>query len=121
MSLPPLVRPFQGSGGAWYINLSRQSMDGQDDPVAKFRNKLFRSALESDKELASKLKRRLQFVSNILVIRDKAHPENEGRVFLYSYGIKMFERLDGLTKPAFEDQVQPTDFLCLMELIFVFV
>ena len=97
---------FQGNGGQWYIENSRQSIapDGQDDPVAKFRNKLFRSALDEDKELASKLKRRLQFVSNILVIRDKANPEAEGKVFLYSYGIKMWERLDSLTKPTFEDK-----------------
>ena len=95
---------FQGKNSLWYLENSRQSMDGQDDPVAKFRNKLFRSALEEDKELASKLKRRLQFVSNILVIRDKAHPENENKVFLFKYGIKIFERLDSLTKPQFEDK-----------------
>ena len=73
-----MVYSFQGDSGAWYIEDSLQSV-GLDDPVAKYPNKLFRSSLDSDKELASKLKRRLQFISNILVIRDKANPENEGR------------------------------------------
>ena len=94
---------FQGANGSWYIEDSRQTIE-QDDPVAKYRNKLFRSALDEDKELASKLKRRLQFVSNILVIRDKANQENEGKVFLFKYGIKLWEKLDALTKPAFEDK-----------------
>ena len=94
---------FQGDNGLWYIEDSLQTIE-KDDPVAKFRNKLFHSALEQDKNLASKLKRRLQFVSNILVVRDKAHPENEGKVFLYKFGIKLWERLDGLTKPEFEDK-----------------
>ena len=94
---------FQGANGLWYIEDSLQTIE-KDDPVAKFRNKLFHSALDEDKALASKLKRRLQFVSNILVIRDKAHPENEGKVFLYKYGIKLWERLDSLTKPEFEDK-----------------
>ena len=94
---------FQGANGSWYIEDSRQSIE-QDDPVSKYRNKLFRSALDEDKELASKLKRRLQFVSNILVIRDKANQENEGKVFLFKYGIKLWEKLDALTKPAFEDK-----------------
>ena len=103
---------FTGPTGQWYIADSRQSIapEGQDDPVARLRNKLFRSALDEDKELASKLKRRLQFVSNILVVRDKANPEAEGKVFLFKYGQKIFERLDSLTKPQFEDKAAVNPF-----------
>ena len=74
---------MEGSGTSKIVG---KACDGQDDPVAKFRNKFFRSALDEDKELATKLKRRLQFVSNILVIRDKANPERKEKYFFILMG-----------------------------------
>jgi len=100
---------FQGANGIWYIETSLQTIE-KDDPVAKLRNKLFRSGLEADKDLASKMKRRLQFISNILVVNDRANPENNGKVFLFKYGQKIWERLDALTKPEFEDKVPVNPF-----------
>jgi hypothetical protein len=101
---------FQGPGG-WYIEKSLTSI-GLDDPVGEYNSKLWNSGLESDKEIARKQKRRLHYVSNILVVSDPANPQNEGKVFLYEYGKKIFDKINDLMHPAFEDEdaVNPFDF-----------
>lgn len=101
---------FQGVGG-WYIEKSLTTIK-QDDPVSKFNSQLWNSGNESDKEQARKQKRRLKYHSNILVIKDPAKPENEGKVFLFSYGKKIFDKLNDLMNPQFEDEtpVNPFDF-----------
>ena len=72
---------------------------------------LWNSGLDSDKETARKQKRRLAYYSNILVVKDPANPENEGKVFLYKYGKKIFDKLNDLMNPSFEDEqpVNPFD------------
>lgn len=93
---------FQGPAGKWYIENSLTTL-GEDDPVSKLNAKLWATGNESDKELVRKQKRRTQFTSNILVISDPNHPENEGRVFLYSYGKKIFTMIMDKAKPTFVD------------------
>lgn len=101
---------FQGPTGLWYIENSLTTIN-QDDPVSEFNSKLWNSGVESDKEQARKQKRRLKYVSNIYVIKDSAHPENEGKVFLYAYGKKIFDKLNDLMNPEFPDEqpVNPFD------------
>lgn len=101
---------FQGPGG-WYIEKSLTTL-GENDPVSEFNSKLWNSGLESDKELARKQKRRLSYYSNIYVIKDPANPANEGKVFLYKYGKKIFDKIQDLMTPQFEDEqpVNPFDF-----------
>lgn len=102
---------FKGPTGQWYIEKSLTTL-GQPDPLSEYNSKLWNSGVESDKEQARKQKRRLHYVSNIYVIKDPANPENEGKVFLYSYGKKIFEKLKDLMNPSFEDEtpVDPFDF-----------
>ena len=101
---------FQGPGG-WYIENSRTTL-GDKDPVSEMNTKLWNSGLESDKEIARKRKRRLNYISNILVISDPANPENEGKVFLYKYGKKIFDKINEAMQPEFEDEtpINPFDF-----------
>ena len=75
---------FQGPTGQWYIENSLTTV-AQKDPVSEYNTKLWNSGLESDKEIARKQKRKLQYFSNILVVSDSKHPENEGKVFLFRY------------------------------------
>lgn len=100
---------FQGPGG-WYIEKSLTSI-GQQDPVGELNSKLWNSGLESDKDIARKQKRRLHYVSNILVVSDPAHPENEGKVFLFQYGKKIYDKLMDLMQPQFQDEqpINPFD------------
>ena len=101
---------FQGPTGLWYIENSLTTIN-QDDPVSEYNSKLWNSGLESDKEIARKYKRRLKYVSNVYVIKDSGNPENEGKVFLYAYGKKIFDKLNDLMNPQFEDEgaVNPFD------------
>jgi hypothetical protein len=100
---------FQGAGG-WYIEKSLTSI-GQNDPVGELNSKLWNSGLESDKDIARKQKRRLHYVSNILVVSDPAHPENEGKVFLYQYGKKIYDKMMDVMQPQFQDEspINPFD------------
>jgi hypothetical protein len=100
---------FQGPGG-WYIEKSLTSIGGQD-PVSELNSKLWNSGLESDKDIARKQKRRLHYVSNVLVVSDPAHPENEGKVFLYQYGKKIYDKMMDVMQPQFQDEqpVNPFD------------
>lgn len=102
---------FQGPTGRWYIEKSLTSI-GLDDPVSKVNSALWNSGVESDKEVARKQKRRLHYVSNILVIQDSANPENEGKVMLYKFGAKVFDKLMSAMQPEFEDEeaINPFDF-----------
>jgi len=101
---------FQGPGG-WYIENSLTSI-GQQDPVSEYNSQLWNSGVESDKEIARKQKRRLKYFSNVYIVKDSANPQNEGKVFLYQYGKKIFDKLNEAMNPQFEDEtpVNPFDF-----------
>lgn len=99
---------FQGPGG-WYIEKSLTTLN-QQDPVSEFNTQLWNTGVEANREQARKQKRRLHYVSNVLVVSDPKHPENEGKVFLYRYGKKIFEMLKEAISPAFEDEAAINPF-----------
>ena len=101
---------FQGPGG-WYIENSLTTL-GQKDPVSEENSKLWNTGSEADKEIARKRKRKLSYFTNILVVSDPAHPENEGKVFLYKFGKKIFDKITEAMKPEFADEkaINPFDF-----------
>ncbi len=102
---------FQGPTGQWYIENSLTTLE-QNDPVSEMNSAYWNSGVESDKEIARRQKRKLQYFSNIYVVSDPKHPENEGRVFLYRFGKKIFDKCMEAMQPAFEDEnpVNPFDF-----------
>ena len=101
---------FQGPGG-WYIENSLTTL-GQKDPVSEYNTTLWNNGTDAGKDLARKQKRKLTYVSNIYVVKDPANPENEGKVFLYKYGKKIFDKLTAAMQPEFEDEeaIDPFDF-----------
>jgi hypothetical protein len=100
---------FQGPTGQWYIENSLTTL-GQNDPVSELNTRFWNSGIESDKEIARKQKRKLQYFSNIYVITDSANPENEGKVFLYRFGKKIFDKVMEAMQPAFEDETPINPF-----------
>ena len=99
---------FQGPGG-WYIEKSLTTF-GQPDPVSEYNSKLWATGMESNKDLVRKQKRRLSYFSNILVVKDPTRPENEGKVFLYKYGKKIFDKLNEAMNPEFSDETAKNPF-----------
>ncbi len=101
---------IQGPGG-WYIENSLTTLN-KKDPVGELNRQLWNSGSEKDKEIARKQKRKLSYYSNIYVITDPAHPENEGKVFLYKFGKKIFDKITEAMQPAFADEkaINPFDF-----------
>jgi hypothetical protein len=102
---------FKGPTGRWYIEKSLTSI-GKDDPVSEMNSQLWNSGREEDKQVARDRKRRLHYVSNIYVVSDPGAPENEGKVFLYQYGKKIFDKIMDVMQPQFQDEtpVNPFDF-----------
>lgn len=94
---------FQGPTGLWYIEKSLNTIN-KDDPVSELNSQLWNSGVEDDKEQARKQKRRLKYVSNIYVVKDGANPDNEGKVFFYEYGKKIYDKINDAMFPQYEDE-----------------
>ena len=114
----PFVRMFdhgfQGPTGLWYIENSLTTI-GKQDPVSEYNSKLWNANANDDsleRKQARKQKRRLQYISNIYIVQDSGNPENEGKVFLYKYGKKIFDKLNEAMNPQFADEepLNPFDF-----------
>lgn len=95
---------FKGPGG-WYIENSLTSID-KPDPVGELNSELWNSGSDAAKDQARKQKRRLYYIANILVVNDPAKPENNGKVFLYRFGKKIFDKINDAMNPedGFEDE-----------------
>ena len=94
---------FQGPTGQWFIENSLTTLN-QKDPVSEHNTVLWNSGVESDKEIARKQKRKLQYYSNVYIVTDTKNPENEGKVFLFRYGKKIFDKLMEAMQPQFDDE-----------------
>jgi len=101
---------FQGPGG-WYIENSLTTV-GQKDPLGEYNRELWNTGTETNKETVRKQKRKLSYYSNIYVVKDPVNPANEGRVFLFKYGKKIFDKIMEAMQPEFEDEtpINPFDF-----------
>ena len=99
---------FQGPGG-WYIENSLTTLN-KKDPLSEYNTMLWNRGDEAGKDQARKQKRRLNYVSNIYVVKDPAHPENEGKVFLYKFGKKIFDKINDMMSPEFEDETPVNPF-----------
>ena len=101
---------FQDKGG-WYIENSLTTLNSKD-PVSEDNTRLWNTGVDSDKDIARKRKRKLSYYSNIYMVSDPKHPENEGKVFLFRYGKKIFDKISEAMQPQFEDEkaINPFDF-----------
>ena len=101
---------FQGPGG-WFIENSLTTL-GQKDPVSEYNSMLWNNGTDAGKDQARKQKRKLTYIANIYVVKDPSNPENEGRVMLYKFGKKIFDKITAAMQPEFEDEeaIDPFDF-----------
>ena len=101
---------FQGPGG-WYIENSLTTL-GHKDPVSEENTRLWNTGVESDKGIARNRKRKLSYYSNVLIVSDPAHPENEGQVKLFKFGKKIFDKITEAMQTEFDDEtpINPFDF-----------
>lgn len=97
---------FKGPTGKWYIENSLTTL-GEKDPVGEYNSKLWNASEDDsspERKQARAQKRRLTYISNIIVLKDPANPENEGRVFLFKFGKKIFDKLQEAMNPQFDDE-----------------
>jgi len=100
---------FQGPTGQWYIENSLTTLN-KKDPVSEYNTMLWNSGIEADKETARKQKRKLQYIANVYVVKDPSNSDNEGKVFLFKFGKKIFDKLNDLMNPEFEDETPVNPF-----------
>ncbi|NBP02607.1 MAG: single-stranded DNA-binding protein [Proteobacteria bacterium] len=93
---------FQGPGG-WLIDDCRTTLNDKC-PVCEHNTQLWNSGIEANKKIARDQKRKLTYISNIYVVEDPKHPENNGKVFLFKYGKSIFDKINGAMHPEFEDE-----------------
>jgi hypothetical protein len=101
---------FQGTGG-WLIDNCLTTIN-QSCPVCESNRELWNTGSKSNQDIVRQRKRKLSYYSNIYVVQDKAHPENEGKVFLFKYGKKIFDKISAAMQPEFDDEtpIDPFDF-----------
>ena len=104
---------FKGPTGQWYIENSLTTI-GRPDPVGEMNSKLWNMSTDDDspsRKQARNQKRKLGFVSNVYIIQDSLNPENNGKVFLFRYGKKIFDKINEAMNPQFadEDPMNPFD------------
>lgn len=107
---------FQGPTGKWYIENSLTTI-GENDPVGELNSKLWNSTTDDNspaRKQARAQKRKLSYVANILVVNDPKHPENNGKVFLFKFGKKIFDKIMDKARPTFEDE-EPVNVFDLWE------
>jgi gp32 DNA binding protein like len=105
---------FKGPTGKWYIENSLTTI-GQKDPVSEYNTILWNSTTDENSPLRKQVreqKRKLTYISNIMVVKDPAHPENEGKIRLYKFGKKIFDKITLAMNPQYEDEtpLNPFDF-----------
>jgi hypothetical protein len=101
---------FQGTGG-WLIDNCLTTL-GQNCPVCEANRELWNTGSKDNQNIVRDRKRKLSYFSNIYVVKDPANPANEGRVFLYKFGKKIFDKITASMQPEFDDEepINPFDF-----------
>ena len=101
---------FQGTGG-WLIDNCLTTL-GQNCPVCEANRELWNTGSKDNQNIVRDRKRKLSYFSNIYVVKDPANPANEGRVFLYKFGKKIFDKIMASMQPEFDDEepINPFDF-----------
>lgn len=98
---------FEGPAGGWFIELCPTTLE-RPCPVCADNNRLWKTEVEAQRNIARNRKRKLSYISNVLILEDPAHPENNGKVFLFRYGQKIHEKIMERLEPQFPDQ-QPSN------------
>ena len=100
---------FQGPGG-WLID-NCLTTKNQQCPVCEHNSTLWNSGIEANKDIVRKQKRKLNYIANVYIVSDPKHPENEGKVKLFKFGKKIFDKITEAMNPAFEDEqaINPFD------------
>jgi len=100
---------FQGPGGQWLIENCPTTVGGQC-PICEANGVLWNSGFDDDKKTVSARKRKLHFIANVLIVSDPANPENEGKVFLFKFGKKIFDKINSVMNPEFDDETPINPF-----------
>jgi hypothetical protein len=105
---PPVVRIYEHSTRIfnkasnkyrYYIEPSPASIE-EDCPVSDIWYELGDIGTDEALKMQKTFSRSVKFISNVLVVNDPANPENNGKVFYWKYGVKLFEKFQAALEPT---------------------
>lgn len=105
----PFVRRYNHGfkvNGKWLIENCPTTL-GLPCPICEANSEAWNSG---DEDTARQRKRKTSYYSNILVIDDRNNPDNNGKVFLFRYGIKIYEKIQSAIKGDIKKPLDPFDF-----------
>lgn len=96
--------------GKWLIENCPTTI-GKDCKICEENSRLWNSGVDSDKEIARARKRKLSYYANVYIVNNPADPSLEGKVMIFRFGAKIFDKIKAAMKPEFEDDapVDPFD------------
>ena len=105
---------FKGQGKKFYAeNCTSTHGDFDSCPVCQYIKE--EGLYDNNKKMYDSLKRKTSFWSNILVIKDPAKPENEGKVFKYRFGVKIMDKINAMVEVDTDIGEVPVDVTCPFE------
>jgi hypothetical protein len=106
----PFIRMFEhgfkGPTGSWYIENCLTTI-GKTDPVAEMNSVLWNMSNDDEspsRKQARAQKRKMNYTANVYIIQDQANPENNGKVFLFKFGKKIYDKLNDAMNPQYADE-----------------
>ena len=105
---PPIVRVYEHSARVfhkgenkyrYYIEPSPSSI-GEACPISEVWYELGDVGTEEAEKIKKTFSRSTKFIANILVVNDPANPENNGKVFYWKFGVKLFEKFQAALEPT---------------------
>lgn len=103
----PYVKRFEyfvKFGQRYYVENCRTTL-GEKDPMNEHFFKVRgKDPSEAQKQAARQFSRSTNYIANIYVVDDPKNPDNNGKVFLFKFGSRIFQKLEGAIKPEFDDE-----------------
>ncbi len=94
---------FQGPTGKWLIDECPTTID-KPCYVCEQNGILWNTNIKANQDIVRERKRKVSYIANILVVEDKKTPENEGKIFLFKFGSKIFDKIFNAISPDDEDE-----------------
>ncbi len=111
----PIVKLVNHSfkvNGKWYWeNCSSTHGDFDSCPVCKYINE--KDLYNTDKTEWQLIKRKASYYANILVLKDPQAPENEGKVFKFRFGQKIYDKIVAMVNVNTDMGEVPVDVTCV--------
>lgn len=94
------IRFVDKTGNVKYYRAKSPQTIGKPCPVSDIYYELNAIGTDEAKEFARQISRKTKFASNVYVIKDNGNPDNNGKVFYWTYGVKLLDKIKAVLNPS---------------------